>query len=60
DTPANLFNRAEELFALGLDIPTTAKITREMSALRLDLQCDLTSQGFASAVIKALKGGKDA
>ncbi|MDE7256760.1 MAG: energy-coupling factor transporter ATPase [Clostridia bacterium] len=47
DTPANLFNRAEELFALGLDIPTTAKITREMSALGLDLQCDLTSQGFA-------------
>ena len=60
DTPANLFNRAEELFALGLDIPTTAKITREMSALGLNLQCDLTSQGFASAVIKALKGGGNA
>ncbi|MDE6691363.1 MAG: ATP-binding cassette domain-containing protein, partial [Clostridia bacterium] len=57
DTPANLFKRAEELFALGLDIPTTAKIQREMSALGLDLQSDLTSAGFASAVIDALKGG---
>ncbi len=60
DTPANLFKRAEELFALGLDIPTTAKIQREMSALGLDLQSDLTSEGFASAVVGALKGGGDA
>lgn len=60
DTPANLFKRADELFALGLDIPTTAKIQREMSALGLEMQCDLTSRGFASAVIDALKGGGDA
>lgn len=60
DTPANLFKRAEELFALGLDIPTTAKILREMSALGLDLQCALTSQGFVSAVVGALKGGENA
>lgn len=60
DTPANLFARAEELSALGLDIPTTAKIVREMSALGLDLQCDLTSKGFSSAVIGALKGGENA
>ena len=60
DTPANLFKRAEELFALGLDVPTTEKIVREMSALGLELECDLTSQGFASAVIGALKGGENA
>ena len=58
--PAELFRRAEELYALGLDIPTTAKILREMKALGLDLQCELTSQGFADAVIGALKGGEDA
>lgn len=60
DVPAELFKRAEELKALGLDIPTTAKIQREMSALGLDLNSDLTSQGFADAVIRALKGGEDA
>lgn len=60
DTPENLFKRAEELYALGLDIPTTAKILREMKALGLDLQCALTSQGFSAAVIDALKGGEDA
>ena len=60
DTPANLFKRAEELFALGLDVPTTEKIVREMSAPGLELECDLTSQGFASAVIGALKGGENA
>lgn len=60
DVPAKLFKRAEELSALGLDIPTTAKIVREMSALGLNLECDLTSQGFASAVTEALKGGEDA
>ncbi|MCM1437685.1 MAG: energy-coupling factor transporter ATPase [Roseburia sp.] len=59
DVPAKLFARAEELFSLGLDVPTTAKILREMSALGLDLRCDLTSAGFASAVISALKGGGD-
>lgn len=59
-SPARLFKKAEELAALGLDIPTTAKILREMKALGLDLQCDLTSQGFSAAVIDALKGGEDA
>ncbi len=60
DAPSQLFGRAEELFSLGLDIPTTAKILREMSALGLTLQCDLTSAGFAAAVISALKGGANA
>ncbi|MDE7380064.1 MAG: ATP-binding cassette domain-containing protein, partial [Clostridia bacterium] len=57
DSPANLFKRADELFALGLDIPVTAKICREMSALGLDMECDFTSNGFSQAVIEALKGG---
>ncbi|MDE6557697.1 MAG: hypothetical protein K2K39_01175, partial [Clostridia bacterium] len=59
-TPENLFKRADELFALGLDIPVTAKICREMAALGLDTECDFTSDGFSSAVIAALKGGEDA
>lgn len=60
DLPEKLFKRDEELFALGLDVPTTAKICREMKALGLNLDCDFTSQGFSSAVIAALKGGENA
>lgn len=59
-TPEKLFDRADELFALGLDVPTTQKILIEMSGLGLNLKCKLTSQGFASAVIDALKGGENA
>lgn len=57
--PAQLFKRAEELYALGLDIPTTEKIVRDMEKLGLNLECDLTSQGFANAVIAALKAGAE-
>lgn len=60
DAPADLFKRAEELFALGLDIPVTAKICRELEKLGLDLECDFTSADFSSAVIEALGGGGNA
>ncbi len=60
DKPAGLFKRAEELQALGLDVPVTAKICAELSALGLDLECDFTSRDFAAAVISALGGGGNA
>ncbi|MDE7401726.1 MAG: hypothetical protein K2N17_06715, partial [Clostridia bacterium] len=60
DKPAGLFKRAEELQALGLDVPITAKICAELSALGLDLECDFTSLDFAAAVISALGGGGNA
>ncbi|MDE7163330.1 MAG: energy-coupling factor transporter ATPase [Clostridia bacterium] len=60
DKPAGLFKRAEELQALGLDVPVTAKICANLSALGLDLECDFTSRDFAAAVISALGGGGNA
>ncbi|MDE7076527.1 MAG: energy-coupling factor transporter ATPase [Clostridia bacterium] len=60
DKPEGLFKRAEELQSLGLDVPVTAKICTELSALGLDLECDFTSRDFAAAVISALGGGGNA
>ena len=59
-TPKELFGRAEELYALGLDIPVTAKICEELEKLGLPTECDFTSNGFAQAVITALGGDKSA
>lgn len=58
--PAELFSRAEELYALGLDVPVTAKICGELAKRGLPLKCDYTSQGFAAAVISALGGESNA
>ena len=59
-SPAELFSRAEELYALGLDVPVTAKICGELAKRGLPLKCDYTSQGFAAAVISALGGESNA
>ena len=59
-SPAELFRRAEELYALGLDVPVTAKICGELAKRGLPLKCDYTSQGFAAAVISALGGESNA
>ena len=55
--PKELFAHADELYSLGLDIPTTAKICAELEKLGLPTECDFTSDGFAQAVITALGGG---
>lgn len=54
--PSRLFKRSDELKALGLDVPLTAKICNGLSRYGLALDCDFTSKGFASAVAAALKG----
>lgn len=56
-TPAKLFKRYDELKSLGLDVPLTAKIIKLLADDGLNLECDLTSKGFSSAVAAALKGG---
>ena len=56
--PKELFAGAEELYALGLDVPITAKICTELKKLGLPTECDFTSNGFAEAVITALGGDR--
>ena len=58
-TPTKLFKRYEELKALGLDVPLTAKICKLLSDYGLNIECDYTSVGFSKAVVSALKGGEN-
>lgn len=60
DTPHDVFARADEISALGLDIPTTAKIAREMKKSGYDIDSDLTVSGFSGAVISAFGGEQNA
>lgn len=61
-TPKAVFSRQEELRAMGLDVPLTAKITAELQARGIAIDSDYTSDGFARAFseyVKAQKGGND-
>ena len=57
--PRELFSRDEELIALGLDVPLTAKICRCLADGGLNVDCDYTAKGFSSAVINLFKGGAE-
>lgn len=60
DVCAKLFARAEELRALGLDVPMTAKISSMLAEKGIKINSDCTSADFASKVIEAFKGGGNA
>lgn len=57
DSPAKLFKRADELTALGLDIPLTSKISRELEKSGIIIQSDCTVSDFADKVIEVYDGG---
>ena len=61
DQPKNLFEKAGELQALGLDIPYTAKMTRAIfERSGVAIACDYTIKDFVKNTLKSfgLKGGK--
>ncbi len=49
--PRELFKHADELLGMGLDIPLVAKLCRELSARGIEIDCDLTADGFVKAVL---------
>lgn len=59
-SPKELFSEPEKLYPLGLDVPLTAKICKELSDRGVELDCDYTVKGFSEAVISLFKaeGGK--
>lgn len=62
DTPERLFtDRADALYSLGLDIPVTAKISRELEKFGVYAPSDLTEKGFVNAVcaLGAANGGEN-
>ena len=49
--PKELFRRTEELTALGLDVPLTAKLCAALRARGIDVDCDFTTEDFADKVL---------
>lgn len=60
DAPAKLFRRADELTALGLDIPLTAKIAKELKNYGIEIESDCTVSDFSNKVIELFGGGGNA
>ena len=56
-TPKEIFSSYEGLESLGLELPTTATLTRALVLVGANIDSDLTVQGFVDAVVKEL-GGK--
>ena len=57
DTPGAVFSRAEELLAMGLDIPDVTRIFLRLRQLGLEVEPVYTMEQAVSA-LQALKGGK--
>ena len=53
--PKELFTHAEELLALGLDVPLTAKVCLALKQYGIDLKCDFTTEDFLQKTL-ALAG----
>lgn len=53
-SPKELFKSSEELYALGLDIPLTAKLTLALKREGIEIDCDYTMEDFLQKVL-ALK-----
>lgn len=56
-SPKEIFANYEKLIDLGLDIPVTAYLERELKKIGIDVDSDLTEQDFAYKTAKALAGG---
>jgi len=56
DTPEKLFKRGEELEALGLDVPLTAKIISSLKDKGIDISCDFTQKDFVEKILKYWRG----
>ncbi len=55
--PAELFEKAEELTALGLDVPLSAKLTFALRKRGVELKCDFTIDGFIQSVLDYARDG---
>ena len=54
--PRELFAKSEELYALGLDIPLTAKLCLALERRGVRIDCDYTTEDFIRAVLERRRG----
>ena len=57
-TPKEIFSNYENLIELSLDLPVTAYLEKKLSESGINVESDLTIDGFLSSVLKKAKGGK--
>lgn len=50
--PRELFRRADELTALGLDVPLTAKLCALLRERGIEIDCDFTTEDFCEKVLE--------
>ena len=60
DFPAKIFARADELSALGLDVPLTVKLEKNLESDNISVHSDCTAEDFCAKCIAAWKGGDNA
>ncbi len=51
-TPKQIFENVELIESLGLDLPTTAKIVKNLKEAGIEIDCDLTVDGLIDALTK--------
>lgn len=57
-TPKEIFSDAKTVADSGLDLPLTAYLTERLKSRGVQVESDLTVDGFVDGVLRALKGGK--
>ena len=57
-TPKEIFSRYGQLESLGLDLPVTAHLTRALKEIGVEIDSDLTVDGFVSRAVQILGGDK--
>ena len=56
-SPKEIFADAEKLKELGLSLPSTAFVQEKLKEYGINIDSDLTTDGFIEAVVRALEGG---
>ncbi len=57
-TPKEVYNDYQNIERLGLDLPCTAYLEKELKEKGVVLDSDLTEQGFINALVNEIKGDK--
>ena len=57
-TPKEIFSNAQKATELGLKLPATAMLEDALKKVGLTVDSNLTEDGFVSAFVNAIKGGK--